>query len=116
MDGKNNNVTDYVTEKLTNTLQAGAVPIYMGAPNVEPFWVPGERSIIRTGQFESPMRLAAYLRTVLNDESLYNSYFEWKKKGLSPHFIEKYRNCAFYSGEERICNKVKEILARSEFS
>ena len=110
---KNNNLTDYVTEKMANVIQAGAIPIYMGAPNVEPDWVPGNNSIIRTDQFESPKHLAEYLQKVLDDEELYNSYFEWKKKGLSEHFLQRYNDCVFYSGEYRICEKVKELVAKS---
>jgi hypothetical protein len=32
---ENNNVTDYVTEKIFNVYRAGAVPVYMGAPNID---------------------------------------------------------------------------------
>jgi hypothetical protein len=39
---ENNNVTDYVTEKMPVVLLGGAVPVYMGAPNVHPEWTPGE--------------------------------------------------------------------------
>src|SRR5688572_22757364 len=48
---ENNNVTDYVTEKMMCALQAGAVPVYMGAPNVDE-WTPGENSIIRVDDFK----------------------------------------------------------------
>jgi hypothetical protein len=50
---ENNNVTDYVTEKYVNVLQAGTVPVYMGAPNIDS-WVPGERAIIKTSDFSGP--------------------------------------------------------------
>jgi hypothetical protein len=30
---ENNEIEDYVTEKLINAYQAGTVPIYMGSPN-----------------------------------------------------------------------------------
>ena len=30
---ENNEIEDYVTEKLINAYQAGTVPVYMGSPN-----------------------------------------------------------------------------------
>ncbi len=98
---ENNNVTDYVTEKMPNVLQAGSVPICiqlshyqftctdMGSPNIHPDWTPGEHSIIRTDEFKSPRDLADYLEKVCNDDDEYAKFFEWKKKGFSPQFQEK---------------------------
>lgn len=63
---ENNNVTDYVTEKLPlaylgkalfifqNLFVGGALPVYMGAPNVED-WEIGPNSLIRTDNFSSPL-------------------------------------------------------------
>jgi hypothetical protein len=36
----------------------GSVPIYMGAPNVHPYWTPGENSIVQTDNFKGPKHLA----------------------------------------------------------
>jgi hypothetical protein len=94
---ENNNITDYVTEKMPNVLQAGTVPIYMGSPNIHPDWTPGEHSIIRTSDFKGPKDLANYLEKVCNDDDEYAKYFEWKKKGLSPQFKEKVRYCIAYN-------------------
>ena len=58
--------TDYVTEKFFDPLIAGAVPIYLGAPNINEF-APGEHCFIHANDFK----------------------FQWKQKDLRPQFIEK---------------------------
>lgn len=64
---ENNNVTDYVTEKLPHAFLStliflvvihqgalgGALPIYMGAPNIDE-WVPAQMSIVKTSDFSGP--------------------------------------------------------------
>eukprot|EP01116_Phalansterium_solitarium_P000914 TRINITY_DN1075_c0_g1_i1.p1 TRINITY_DN1075_c0_g1~~TRINITY_DN1075_c0_g1_i1.p1 ORF type:complete len:607 (+),score=221.61 TRINITY_DN1075_c0_g1_i1:865-2685(+) len=106
---ENNNVTDYVTEKMCNVLQAGAVPIYMGAPNVHPDWTPGEKSIIQTDNFKGPQDLAKHLQFLLDNDEEYYKYFDWKKRGLSWQFQQRYADCEFYGAECRLC---KYILGR----
>jgi hypothetical protein len=56
-----NNLTDFVTEKVALALKAGAVPVYMGAPNIDD-WLPGDHSVIKTQNFDSPKSLAKYLK------------------------------------------------------
>lgn len=111
---ENNNITDYVTEKLPCVLQAGSVPIYMGAPNVHPFWTPGENAIIRTDQFEGPQQLAKYLTKLCESDEEYYKYFEWKKKPLSPHFQQRFSDCAFYGAECRLCEYI--VKEKKKFS
>lgn len=105
---ENNNVTDYVTEKLTNVFQAGSVPVYMGAPNVHPYWTPGENSLVQTKDFSGPRELASYLSRMCHDDSEYMKFFEWKKKGISDHFKQRFKDCAFYGGECRLCLYIAE--------
>jgi hypothetical protein len=105
---ENNNITDYVTEKMINVLQAGSVPVYMGAPNVHPDWTPGENSILRTDDFESPKHLAEFLQRMCENEEEYSQFFEWKKKGLSSQFKKKLSECIFYGAECRLCEYLLE--------
>eukprot|EP01114_Cavostelium_apophysatum_P009638 TRINITY_DN2285_c0_g1_i2.p1 TRINITY_DN2285_c0_g1~~TRINITY_DN2285_c0_g1_i2.p1 ORF type:complete len:606 (+),score=145.63 TRINITY_DN2285_c0_g1_i2:116-1933(+) len=100
---ENNNVTDYVTEKMMNVIQAGAVPVYMGSPNVHPYWTPGENSIIKVSDYKGPEDLAKFLQKACDDDSEYEKFFEWKKKGLSSHFQQRLKDCAFYGAECRLC-------------
>lgn len=67
---ENNNVTDYVTEKLPHAFLSGALPIYMGAPNIDD-WLPGEMSIVKTDTFSGP-------EVLLDPLSLYNFSRPWR--------------------------------------
>ncbi|WP_449039611.1 glycosyltransferase family 10 domain-containing protein, partial [Parabacteroides goldsteinii] len=80
--------TDYVTEKFFDPLIAGAVPIYLGAPNINEF-APGEHCFIHANDFKSPKELADYIEECYNNEQEYQSFFQWKQKDLRPQFIEK---------------------------
>ena len=57
--------TDYVTEKFFDPLIAGAVPIYLGAPNINEF-APGEHCFIHANDFKSPKELADYIEECYN--------------------------------------------------
>jgi len=105
---ENNNVTDYVTEKMINVFQAGTVPVYMGAPNADPYWIPGEHSIVKTDGFKGPRELAQYLRRMCDDDVEYQRFFEWKRKGLSAHFQKRIDECVFYGAECRLCQYILE--------
>jgi len=80
---------DYITEKLWETLQAGVVPVYYGAPNVEEHVPPN--SIINANAFETSQDLAQYLIKVANDKALYESYHAWRSKPLPSSFVNKYK-------------------------
>lgn len=82
--------TDYVTEKFFEPLIVGAVPIYLGAPNIDEF-APGEHCFICANDFKSPKELAGYLKFCCDNPSEYQSFFEWKRKDLRQCFIEKVR-------------------------
>jgi hypothetical protein len=66
-----------VTEKVVEGFASTSLPVYMGAPNIDDF-LPHPHSVIKTDDFESPQALAVYLHQLLEDETEYNSYFEWK--------------------------------------
>ena len=74
---------------LTLLCSAGALPIYMGAPNIES-WLPGKKSIINTAHFSGAKALAEYINHLNENEDEYEEYFEWKKQGLSDGFVDKY--------------------------
>lgn len=73
---------DYVTEKFFEPLQAGSVPIYLGAPNVDMF-SPGERAFIDVRKYGSPKELADDIMGYCRNASKYRTLLEWKKKPLS---------------------------------
>ena len=70
----------YVTEKLFYALDAGAIPIYFGAPNVLDLVPPG--SIIQGSKFKTMEKLAEYVKRVASDPVLYAGYHAWRRCGV----------------------------------
>ncbi|WOL12717.1 hypothetical protein Cni_G21484 [Canna indica] len=70
----------YVTEKLYYALDAGAVPIYFGAPNVWDFVPPN--SIIDGSKFSSLEELASYVKQLADDPIAYAEYHAWRRCGV----------------------------------
>lgn len=70
----------YVTEKLFYALDAGAVPIYFGAPNVMDFVPP--HSIIDGNKFSSMEELATFVKSLANDPVAYAEYHAWRRCGV----------------------------------
>lgn len=68
---------DYVTEKLWKPLQVGAVPIYLGAPNIEEY-LPNPNSAILVKDFSSAKDLAEYIQKLNKDDALYKTYLGHK--------------------------------------
>lgn len=79
---------DYVTEKFFDPLAAGAVPIYLGAPNIDAF-VPGKNCFVDVRDFDSPAVLADFIKECCRDEKKYRKFFEWKKEPLFASFLAK---------------------------
>lgn len=103
---------DYVTEKFYDPLLAGTVPVYLGAPNIAAF-APGETSFLDVMNFENPKALAAFINACYKDDTLYNSFFEWKKKELSPAFTAKALEQQI-NPFVRLCTKVREWQEEQE--
>ncbi|KAL9245481.1 hypothetical protein vseg_019128 [Gypsophila vaccaria] len=77
---ENTMTESYVTEKLFYALDAGAVPIYFGAPNVMDFVPP--HSIIDGSKFSSIEELASYVKDLANDPVAYAEYHAWRRCGV----------------------------------
>ena len=73
---------DYITEKLWRIFEAGSVPVYKGSPSVKD-WTPNDHSVILVDEFSSPAHLAHYLLLLDEDSEEYNSYFDYKKEGIT---------------------------------
>ena len=86
---ENQQYDDYITEKLWGALQAGTLPIYMGAPNVKDH-VP-TNSIIVVDDFDTPQDLANHLIMLTQNKKKYNEYHEWRRKPLEDHVVQKYQ-------------------------
>jgi hypothetical protein len=77
---------DYVSEKFFDPLVAGAVPVYLGAPNVEQF-APGDHCFINTADFSGPKELASYLQYLQDHPAEYDAYLAWKTRPFRPAFV-----------------------------
>jgi hypothetical protein len=98
---------DYVSEKFFDPLVAGAVPVYLGAPNVELF-APGDHCFINTADFSGPAELAEYLLYLQQHDTEYQAYLAWKDRPFCPAFLallERQREPQF----TRLC---RAVLAR----
>ena len=67
---------DYITEKAFNSLKLNTIPVVLGGADYDQLLPPG--SFINARQFDSPEHLAEYLHGVLNNVTLYDSYFKWR--------------------------------------
>ena len=69
--------TDYVTEKLFNTLRFSTVPVVLGGADYS-HYMP-RSGYVDALDFKSPMELANYLTYLDGNATAYNQYFEWKR-------------------------------------
>lgn len=93
---ENSQLNGYITEKLIMPMFSRAIPIYLGAPDVNKFI--NTRSIIDVSSFSSFEECITYLLKVDSDDELYNSilnepYFDnnmLDKDLFSPYFGGKF--------------------------
>jgi hypothetical protein len=109
---ENNIEQDYVTEKVYHALEAGCVPIYLGAPNVDEY-VPDANSIINYAQLKSPAALLAELERLAGNETAYNEKLAWKQTSIhqmAPGFQRLYEQ-GKTRGQCRLCQLLLEHRA-----
>ena len=98
---ENQNVNDYITEKLWGSLASGTLPVYLGAPNVLEY-VP-EHSIVHVADFGGDVAaLAAHLRYLSSNETAYEEYHAWRRKPLPHWFVAKFNFTRVHS-QCRLC-------------
>ncbi|CAG8809124.1 20698_t:CDS:2, partial [Cetraspora pellucida] len=81
---ENSNCKGYVTEKVYDSFLGDSIPIYMGAPDIDNYVPP--HSIIKVSDFKNVEDLAKHIYMVANNQTLYESYFEWKKDMTHENF------------------------------
>jgi alpha-1,3-fucosyltransferase len=74
---------DYVTEKFVRPYLHEAIPIVLGGADYSKYAPPN--SYINARDFDSPKELAEYLMLLDKSETMYASYFSWKKDYYSTH-------------------------------
>lgn len=74
---------DYITEQIYWALAAGAIPAYLGAPNVSGK-LPAKDSFIDISMYPDPHALSAELHRVLGDDQAFNQYHQWRLREWAP--------------------------------
>ncbi|CAG7904406.1 unnamed protein product [Brassica rapa] len=103
---ENTATESYVTEKLFYALDAGSVPIYFGAPNVQDFVPP--HSVIDGSKFGSMKELAAYVKRVGDDPVAYSEYHAWRRCGV----VGNYGRTRAVSLDTLPCRLCEEVSRR----
>ena len=106
---ENQNVDDYITEKLWGALAAGVIPVYYGAPNAELRVPKGSTIIIQ--DYRSLLDVASEIIRVLNSKEAYMRYHEWRKKPLEWEFVQMW-NFTHTHSECRLCQFVNQNLIK----
>lgn len=107
---ENSNDVSYVTEKIYHALQAGTVPIYIGAPDVHRF-VPVPDAVIRVDDFASIEALVDYLKQAANDQAVYNKHVAWKNMPESS-WSEDWRALARLTSYSAHCRIAMHVAGR----
>uniref|UniRef100_A0A7S4N8Y4 Fucosyltransferase n=1 Tax=Odontella aurita TaxID=265563 RepID=A0A7S4N8Y4_9STRA len=97
---ENGNEEEYVTEKIWLALEAGVVPIYLGAPDIRKHAPPD--SFIFANDFPSIDALGEYVKKVNENRTLYDQFHEWRKRDY-PEFMVKKFGITTTHGECRAC-------------
>lgn len=82
---------DYVSEKVYDGLIAGAVPVYLGAPNIDKF-VPQNSVITIRQNFTSKdvAEIAEIVKRIFTDENEYDKWTSFKHKPYSDEFTTRF--------------------------
>ncbi len=82
---------DYVTEKVYGGLINGAVPFYLGAPNIQEF-VPTHSVIPIPGNFTEKdiVRIADIAKAIIANKKVYEEWIEFKKHPYEERFKRKF--------------------------
>ena len=99
---------DYVTEKFYNPLYAGAIPIYLGAPNVREF-APSRNCYIDVTDYPSIASLYNAIKQIGMDESKWNSYRLLCAYEQNPEFRRKLQSFD-HNPIFRLCQKIKRVI------
>ncbi|XP_072992354.1 glycoprotein 3-alpha-L-fucosyltransferase A-like isoform X3 [Typha latifolia] len=82
---ENSNEEDYVTEKFFQSLVAGAIPVVIGAPNIQDF-APSPGSVLHIKELSDIAAVAQTMRNLATNADAYNETMRWKYEGPSDSF------------------------------
>ena len=84
-----------------HALEAGVLPIYLGAPNVAEY-LP-DRSALLRADYASTAALADAMVRLVRDSMEYRSYFEWKRRALAASFDTRWGALVLTHAKCRLC-------------
>ncbi|XP_022922699.1 glycoprotein 3-alpha-L-fucosyltransferase A-like [Cucurbita moschata] len=82
---ENSNEEDYVTEKYFQSLVAGAVPVVIGAPNIQEF-APSPASLLHIRKLSDVESVANSMKYLAANPEAFNNSLRWKYEGPSDSF------------------------------
>ncbi|KAK1607480.1 hypothetical protein QYE76_031153 [Lolium multiflorum] len=82
---ENSNEEDYVTEKFFQSLVTGAIPVVVGAPNIQEF-SPGEGAILHIKELDDVTSVARTMKHIASNPDAFNQSLRWKYDGPSDSF------------------------------
>jgi Glycosyltransferase family 10 (fucosyltransferase) C-term len=78
---ENSSTRDYVSEKLFDALDAGCVPIYMGAPNIVSDYLPApEAALVYDPDTMTVAQLGAEVKRLMKDRAAYDALLAWRQR------------------------------------
>jgi glycoprotein 3-alpha-L-fucosyltransferase len=83
---ENSEEEDYVTEKFFQALEAGTIPVSLGAPNIDDY-APQPETYLHLRTIEDVPGVAARMREIAGAPSLRRHYLRYKTEGLSDKFL-----------------------------
>ena len=104
---ENNDCRDYVTEKYWNSLSREQVPIVNWKSLDRKIVIPN--SYINVYDFKDLKSLSAYVKKVGDNETLYNSYFEWKKSYKNWQHCSSCQICHALHDESRPAQIIEDL-------
>ncbi|KAM9986821.1 hypothetical protein ACTFIY_011244 [Dictyostelium cf. discoideum] len=118
---ENENSTNYVTEKVYTALYAGAIPIWMGAENIDQYVPTG--SIINGNQFNNINEIGEHIKLIMDGKIDYKRYFNWKENqsssssssSLESKVIDKLKRCINTVDMKcKICETIYKSIEQSD--
>ncbi|XVF67582.1 hypothetical protein PTKIN_Ptkin10aG0132500 [Pterospermum kingtungense] len=109
---ENSNEEDYVTEKFFQSLVAGAVPVVVGAPNIEEF-APSPGSILHIKELQDAQSVAKRMKYLAENPDAFNQSLRWKYEGPSDSFKALVDMAAVHSSC-RLCIHLATVIRERE--
>ncbi|KAM9962284.1 hypothetical protein ACTFIR_005187 [Dictyostelium discoideum] len=113
---ENENSTNYVTEKVYTALYAGAIPIWMGAKNIDQYVPTG--SIINGNEFNNINEIGEHIKSIIDGKIDYKRYFKWKDDNnlsLESKVIDKLKRCINTVDMKcKICETIYKSIEQSD--